>query len=57
MLAVRKLTYSINERWIKAKGSKKYFENPNKIWLDVLFCFPSENGFKIPGDLGIRFLK
>lgn len=53
-LAVRRLTYSINERWIKAKRSKKHFEDSNKIWLDGLFCLPSENTLKIPEDLGIQ---
>lgn len=53
-LAVRRLTYSINERWIKAKRSKKYFEDSNKIWLSGVFDLPSENVIKIPEDLGIQ---
>ena len=30
-LAILRLTYSINEKWVKAKRYKKYFEDFNKI--------------------------
>ena len=53
-LAVLRLTYSINKRWIKVKSRRKYLEDSNKIWLDGLFYLPSENGFKILEDLGIQ---
>ena len=52
--SLRRLTYSINEKWMKANRNKKAFEIANEIWLDGFFCIPSENSFKIPEELMVE---